>query len=113
MDRDHWQPADLQTLFLWSNQNPRYGFALSNPKFEYWLLLHFEDGSGITSSRQCQERLETYLPNYEKGNLENRKLETGIRNAISRAKAKDSPPCVNWPTNRGTTVYRLVEKLIF
>jgi hypothetical protein len=45
---------------------PQY-FALSNPKFEYWLLLHFNDGTGIASSRDCSDRLKRHLPGYDKG----------------------------------------------
>ena len=32
--------------------------------------------------------------------------------AISRAKMKEIPPCLDWPRRPGTTVYRLVERII-
>jgi len=110
VDKDDWETEPLLQLFNWSKEKDNYNFALSNPKFEYWLLLHFEDGSGISSSQDCTNRLKQYLPNYNKGipaNISKPK----IQNAITRAKQKDSPPCEDWPRQHGSTVYRLVEKL--
>lgn len=112
VDRDQWREGQLNQLHEWSQANIRYGFAVSNPKFEYWLLLHFEDGTGINSSRQCTEHLKRHLPHFEKGHVEVNKLWPGIHDATKRARLKDTPPCVDWPKITGTTVYRLVEKLI-
>jgi hypothetical protein len=72
--------------------------AVSNPKFEYWLLLHFEDGTRIGNSRQCTEYLKRYLPHFEKGHVEVNKLRPGVHDATRRAKLKDTPPCVDWPS---------------
>jgi hypothetical protein len=112
VDQDQWPEDQLIQLHEWSQTNSCYGLAVSNPKFEYWLLLHFEDGTGITNSRQCTDRLKRYLPHFEKSHVEEDKLRTRIHDAIRRAKLKDRPPCTDWPRNTGTTVYRLVEKLI-
>jgi hypothetical protein len=84
---------------------------LSNPKFEYWLLLHFEDGNGVGTSRECTDRLIAHLPNYQKGSVDTRKLLAGVNDAVERAKRRDNPKCVDWPKMTGTTVYRLVEKI--
>ncbi len=112
IDRDMWSETQLSELYRWSQRQTNYGLALSNPKFEFWLLLHFEDGNGIATPRECSTRLEKYLPNYQKAiNINNITVER-IDNAIKRAIKKDKPPCVDWPRNPGTTVYRLVEKII-
>jgi len=63
----------LDQLHKWSTQKPNHGFALSNPKFEYWLLLHFEDGIGVTSSRECSERIRRWIAGYDKA-LDTRKI---------------------------------------
>ena len=55
VDKDQWTDEQLTQLHQWSLQQENYGFALSNPKFEYWLLLHFEDGTGIILSRMDGE----------------------------------------------------------
>ena len=111
VDKDQWTNEQLSQLYRWSQQADNYGFALSNPKFEFWLLLHFEDGSGVNSSQICSRRLKRYLPIYDKG-IDIRKIsETMIADAIRRAKQRDKPPCGDWPRNTGTTVYKLVESI--
>lgn len=111
IDNDQWQDAQIKPLYEWSMTRREYGFALSNPKFEYWLLLHFEEPSEISSSRNCSDKLKRHLPGYDK-KIDDRKLRPSIRTALDRAKRQDSPPCRDWPRRTGTTIYRLVEELI-
>lgn len=113
VDKDSWTNEQLKQLHQWSLQQDNYGFALSNPKFEYWLLLHFEDGAEIHSSRDCTTRLRCWIPDYDKG-VDARKISPSqIHDAIDRAKKRDNPPCTDWPKNPGqTTVYHLVENIL-
>jgi hypothetical protein len=112
IDKDDNQEKDLRKIYEWSQSKDNYGLALSNPKFEYWLLLHFDEAKGVQSSVQCSERLKRHLPDYDKG-IDCRKItQDKITDAVKRAKQRDNPPCPDWPKNVGTTVYRLVEKLI-
>lgn len=112
VDRDHWTDGQLMELHAWSQSAANYWFALSNPKFEYWLLLHFEEGTGIAGSRECSERLRRHLPDYDKG-IDPRRLERAmIEAAIERARRRDAPQCDDWPRTTGTTVYRLVDRLL-
>ena len=113
VDKDQWTDEQLPQLFEWSQEADNFGFALSNPKFEYWLLLHFEDGAGITSSQDCSDRLKRQLPDYDKG-IDPRKFpQETIDEAIRRARQRDNPPCFDWPRAIGsTTVYRLVENIL-
>jgi hypothetical protein len=113
VDKDQWSDEQLTLLHRWSLQQENYGFALSHPKFEYWLLLHFEDGTGITSSRDCTDRLKRWIPDYDKG-IDIRKISPAqIDEAIRRAKKRDHPPCKDWPRSLGqTTVYPLVENIL-
>ena len=113
VDKDAWSKESLDALHAWAASNAHnYGLAVSNPKFEYWLLLHFEDGNNVANGNVCLIRLKKYLPNYEKGNLETAKLRPNIMTAAERAKRRDRPPSPKWPNGTGTTVYRLVEKLL-
>ena len=77
------------------------------------LLLHFEDGTNIGSSRECSDRLKNHLPDYDKS-LDDRKISPDmIEDAIRRAKIRDNPPCEDWPRTLGsTTVYKLVENIL-
>jgi hypothetical protein len=112
VDKDSNPDERLAQLFDWSTGKDNYGFALSNPMFEYWLLLHFEDGSGVSSGRDCSDRLKQYLPDYDKG-IDVRKFTSqGIEDALRRARLRDLPPCVDWPQSVGTTVYRLIEAIL-
>jgi hypothetical protein len=96
-----------------TQKHHNYGFALSNPKFEYWLLLHFEDGKKVRSSRACIERLKRHVPNYDKGIEPHKYSEEAIKKAIARAEARDTPRCNDWPRKMGcTTVYRLVQGIL-
>lgn len=112
VDNDNWTDRQLAQLHGWSESENRNGLALSNPKFEYWLLLHFEDGAGIRTSRACSERLKRYVPNYAKGIDRRDFTKPRICDAVRRAETRDNPRCRDWPRGVGTTVYRLVAKLL-
>jgi len=111
VDKDNWTEPQLQELHQWSQEADNYGFALSNPNFEYWLLLHFEDGTGISNAHDCSSRLRNYLPDYDKGISARRISKAMIEQATSRAADRDNPPCEDWPQHTGTTVYRLVQNI--
>jgi hypothetical protein len=112
VDKDQWTDEQLSQLHQWSQQADNYGFALSNPKFEFWLLLHFEDGGGVNSSQICSQKLDRHLPGYDKG-IDVRKIsDTMIADAIRRARQRDNPPCGDWPRTTGTTIYKLVESIL-
>ncbi len=112
VDKDKWTDAQLGQLFEWSNQSSQHGFALSNPKFEYWLLLHFEEGNGIASSHDCSGRLQVHLPDYDKDINSRKFTREMIEAAVHRAEVRDNPPCPDWPKVTGTTVYKLVAKIL-
>jgi hypothetical protein len=113
IDKDQWKDEQIAELHRWSQEDPKYGLALSNPKFEYWLLLHFDDGSDVTSARICDDRLRHHLPHYDKS-LGVLKITTDmINSAIQRAKRRNDPPCIDWPRTCGsTTVHILVEHIL-
>lgn len=113
VDRDSWQEEHFSKLSEWSQTRNNYGFALSNPKFELWLLLHFEDATGIANGSDCDRKLHKYLPHYNKHIDISNFTRKRIKQAIQRARQHDTPPCKDWPRNAGsTTVYRLVERIL-
>lgn len=113
VDKDNWPDEQFNALYQWSEEKDNYHLALSNPKFEYWLLLHFEDGAKITSHCQFKERLAKHMPNYDKTiNGQEMTIEK-IHLAMERAKKRDNPPCEKWPQDSWqTTVYRLINNIL-
>ncbi len=111
-DRDQWPEKQLDALHAWSTEKENYHLAVSNPRFELWLLLHFEDGHNISSAQACSERLKKHLPNYNKYIAMRKISKQMIETAIKHAKAKDTPPCDRWPRTTGSTVYRLVGTML-
>ena len=112
VDKDDWMEDQLRELLQWAKKSENHGFALSNPNFEYWLLLHFEDGKGIANSQECLTRLKRHLPNYKK-DMDGKKITLElIAKAISRAKQRDVNRFSDLPQIWSTTVYKLVEKIM-
>lgn len=113
VDKDQWLEEQLHELRDWARQEDNYGFVLSNPKFEYWLLLHFEAGTKVKSPENLENLLKKHLPDYDKGIAARKFIRERIETAICRAKKRDYPPCADWPRELYvTTVYRLVEKML-
>jgi len=112
VDMDYWSEEHLVELHGWAQSRKNYGFALSNPKFEYWLLLHFEDAKGVATGEDCDKKLAKHLPDYDKHVYGRKFTREKIQAAIDRAKKRDIPPCADWPRKTGTTVYKLVEKIL-
>jgi len=111
VDKDDWTENQLQELLQWAKKGINYGFALSNPNFEYWLLLHFEEGKGIATARECLNRLKRYLPNYKK-DIDSKKITLELVNkAITRAKQRDIHG-LDLPQIWSTSIYRLIEKIL-
>lgn len=111
VDTDAWTEEQLQRAHMWSIEAERHGLAVSNPMFEYWLLLHFEDGDQITGARECRDRLARHLPQRAKCPLPIEALRGLVDGAVERAMRRDRPPCLDWPRQPGTTVYKLVRAL--
>lgn len=66
MDKDQWTDEQLLQLHERAEEAGNRGFALSNPKFEFWLLLHFEDERGVSNSQTSSQRLKLYMHNYDR-----------------------------------------------
>lgn len=109
IDRDSWDEAEISKVQE-ACRNRGWHLALSNPKFEYWLLLHFEDGNNIRSPSNCDRRLLKYLPEYRKNRVEVEKLRPGLYKAVQKGLRRN--PGKNWPGRTGTTVAHLVDEII-
>ena len=96
---------------------------ITNPCFEFWLYLHFDDGNGLektkllenkksseTGETYIEQELKKYLPGYQKNNLDFEDFKERIENAILNAN-KYSVEIELIKNNCGTNLHRLIDKL--
>ncbi|GAA4786642.1 hypothetical protein CCANI_10075 [Corynebacterium canis] len=89
VDEDRWPEPELVEIWKWGAERRDRGIGFSVPQFEWWLLLHFEDGHGARTQREIMDRLNSYLPEYQKGNRKQLKFaDEAISLAIERAYSK-------------------------
>jgi len=111
-DVDRWGDKKLSDVCSQGRQRG-YNLAISNPCFEVWLTLHFEDIN--TEDRTCDNfkaRLRTILGSYNGSNLNISAYKPNTKDAVNRAKNLHPSSQHNWPPTLGTHVYRLVEILL-
>ena len=116
IDKDHWANsghiANLAQVLQHCAQK-RYQVAISNPCFELWLLLHFED-VGPTDQRTCRQiarRLSELAGGYTKKHCGLLPLnETMVKDAVKRAQSLDTSTSLI-PDAQSTGVYRIIAAL--
>jgi hypothetical protein len=86
--------------------------AFSNPCFELWLLLHFQDQRGALSRGHATRLVKRHIPQYEKA-TPFEQLSPHYRDAVNRAAA-----LANWQAKRGcagenpsTDIHILTERI--
>jgi len=111
-DVDRWGDKKLSDVCSQGRQRG-YNLAISNPCFEVWLTLHFEDIN--SEDRTCDNfkaRLRTILGSYNGSNLNISAYKPNTKDAVNRAKNLHPSSQQDWPPTLGTHVYRLVEILL-
>jgi RloB-like protein len=92
--------------------------ALSNPCFEYWLFLHFENSARMYANcTAVLHHLRDHIPDYDKGLHCFDQLEDTILDAIQRARHNFTTRCDAVgddviDCNPSTQVYLLMERLL-
>lgn len=126
IDRDPQNVSDEQLDQIIEKCNAEgYNLALSNPTFEFWLLLHISDleaydtqtlltnpkAKAKSKKRFIEKELSNLLGGYNKNKIKFDRFESGISNAIARAK-KLPVDNMTLKNELGTSVCVLVEKLV-
>lgn len=90
----------------------RIELAVSNPCFELWLWLHFEDSPGARTTQEMQELLKRHLPDYKK-HVRFSEVQVGYPAAVHRAQQLDQQACHSPEIcqNPSTGVWRLTESI--
>lgn len=87
--------------------------AISNPCFEYWLLLHFEACSApLARYHDAVKRLLKHVPHYEKSALKFADFSDGVVDAVERARRIGCDPGTEHERNPSSGVWTLVENLM-
>lgn len=111
MDIDGRQDSSFEEVKEWLKANAEHHFVvISNPKFELWLLLHYEEAKGVITPLDCDEHLKRFIKNYQKTLPNDFPMgNTGI--AVERALKKC--PCwkVAWETPGTTSFGCFIKKL--
>lgn len=90
----------------------RVNLAISNPCFEFWLLLHFEGCSApLTCYGDVAKRLVKHVPEVSKSALRFSDYDHGVESAVLRAKKAKVEPGAEHNLNPSTGVWALVEKI--
>jgi RloB-like protein len=84
--------------------------AVSNPCFELWALLHFQDRRAHIERHAARAALQRHLPEYDKA-LDFARMYPGYTDAVRRARALDAEADRHERPERNPTtgVYRLTE----
>lgn len=115
LDKDDWEVSKINELRDWISSigmMGRSGVVLSNPKFEYWLLLHFEGGSGVFTAKECDNRLKRWLKDYSKNLRQKDFPEDHIIAAIERSKNRAKHIKDPSSDDACTNMHELVERII-
>lgn len=126
IDRDR-NGKNIEKYSAKCKSTSNFYFALSNPCFEFWLLLHLKDTTGFTADElslifenrkvgrkktYLKKLLSNILPDgYNEANLQPERFLNNIEDAIFRAKNM-SIDGEDYPKTLGTDVYKLIEKVI-
>jgi len=108
IDRDYWSIDQISMLTDWAaggDDKIERSIAMSNPKFELWLLAHFQKIPETCGPAECVRLLKQHLPGYDKhldGRLASKEM---IVFAISQS--MPSIPVDSTGTNVGALVDRI------
>ncbi|GAA4546824.1 RloB family protein [Amycolatopsis samaneae] len=90
----------------------RINLAISNPCFEYWLLLHFQDCSApLTCYSEVKKRLGKHVPGYDKTALRFADYADGVADAVERGRSCGAVHGEEHRHNPSSGVWALVEKI--
>lgn len=112
VDVDDWDEAEFAELLEWEESDSRHHLAISNPKFELFLVMHFEKANGCTTASSVDAALKRYLPRYDKRLAPTVFSKDAIRIAIENAGAKRAGCKSTFPDPGMTDAYKLVGNLI-
>lgn len=127
IDKDRWTEKTLSDVARQCHQSKYLNFAMSNPCFEIWLLLHLEDINEMDDDERealkankrvskrgdnwLKSRVRRHMGSYHETNYDTALLMTYVKTARDRAEALDTDKKDRWPQTIGTRVYLLIDSI--
>ena len=118
IDRDESDKTreQISELIDLDNENKNINLVISNPKFEFWLLLHFEESNSYKKSEimdlDLNKELKNILPNgYNSSKLKIGSFIDGIELAVKNSKKYEDKNLNKLLDNVGTNLGALMEEL--
>lgn len=112
VDVDEWGEGELAELLAWEASDPRHHLAVSNPKFELFLVMHFEKANGCTTSEKVDAALKRHWPRYAKRVSPTQFSAKQVQGAVANARAKRAACKADLPAPGMTDAHLLVERLL-
>ncbi|SFD54171.1 RloB-like protein [Chitinophaga sp. CF118] len=124
-DKQSWKISEISDVAQ-KCQQAKFGFAMSNPAFEFWLLLHitaltdysedtkreFLDNRKTGDRTRVEMELLHLLGSFNKSNINTNHFLPHLNLAIQRAEEQDNNAGERWPNQLGSHVYKLIRKLL-
>ena len=112
VDVDEWDESEFDELLAWEAFDPRHHLAISNPKFELFLVMHFEKANGCTTASSVDAALKRHLPRYDKRLGVTAFSKDEVRAAVENARAKRAGCKSVFPDPGMTDAYLLADRLV-
>lgn len=118
LDKDRWTVEQFRDLKNWKNRKPkRHHVAVSNPKFEYWVLMHGDNAPGHLSATKCSELYSEFMDS-KKGFDGSRLSISSVIKASRRSRQKFESSLDGTksefdfvPDNCGSTLFLLIDEI--
>ena len=112
-DKESHLRHQFEKLRAWIQKTPKARMAISVPRFEYWLLCHFENSPRKENSRH-DSYVAKYLPGYDREkNLSRHGTKITLQAIQHAIKVASRTPLEEFDSEcPGSNVWMLVEKLV-
>jgi hypothetical protein len=112
-DVDKWKKRELSNTVTQAYQK-RIKLAFSNPCFELWLFLHFND-INPKNSYECNEIIKLLEKStnkkYSHSKLDIKIYKDRINDATTRAENLNYDQNERWPSKTGTHVFKVIKEI--
>ena len=112
VDVDEWDESEFTELLAWAGSDSRHHLAISNPKFELFLAMHFEKANGCTTASAVDAALKRHLPHYDKRLGPTAFSKDEVRAAVENAKAKRAGCKSAFPDPGMTDAHLLADRML-